>query len=236
MPNLNGLILEHILFTLQNRVMRKHISEFKKQYDFISACIEHAGDLKITEQSWKAVPFPRVKVFNDFHGDVLSTLINAIRLVLQGCATDAYALMRVVRENLTILQYIVKFTLYKPYFVYVKWVQRGKRFGDQFSYQTAVRKLDIEDQLGEFSKLGSHASPPRHARGRFKVGDSYFPMVGASVNNPMTKEAMDKLASLALSLVEVTDDFITACLKEAGKPYHHRRIELKTLYENLQEE
>lgn len=110
MTGLLNSLLEHI-FPLQEAVLRRNIAEFKDRYDFISACVDLGGMPKVPDQSWKMLPISQRVVFNYFHGDTLSTLINAIRLGFQGCETDAYALMRVVLESLTILQYIIKFDL-----------------------------------------------------------------------------------------------------------------------------
>lgn len=70
---------------------------------------------------------------------------------------------------------------------------------------------------------------------RFEIGDSDFPKVGVSINNPRTKRAIGELASLALFFVKITDDFIMACFGEDGSTFHHRRIDLERLYEDLKE-
>lgn len=230
-------ILENI-FSLQEKVLRKNISEFKDRYDFILACIDLAGTPAIPPNSWKKLSDSKRIVFNYFHGDALSTLINAIRLGFQGCETDAYALMRVVLENLTILQYIVKFDLYdKAYSEIKNRAQRGKLFSKTFSYNTAVKRLGIMDRRerakGDFSNLGNHVSPSRLWMSRFEIGDTDYAKIGASINNPRTKNVIGELASLALFLIKITDDFLMSCVAENESTFHKRRIEMEKLYNDL---
>ncbi len=232
-------ILESV-FNLQEKVLRKNIAEFKERYNFISACIDLAGNPAIPANVWEKLPDSQRVVFNYFHGDALSTLVNAIRLGFQGCETDAYALMRVVLENLTILQYIVQFNLYdNAYSEIENKVKRGKNFSNKFSYTTALEKVGIKDHRkrlrGDFSNLGNHVSPLRLTMSRFKIGDDEFPKVSASINNPRTKKVIGELASLALFFIKITDDFLMACLAENESTFHQRRIEMERLYDDLKE-
>jgi len=79
------------VLALQDEVLKRNIAEFDARYNFISACIDLAGAPGIPDQSWQTLPVSQRYVFNCFHGDILSTLINATRLGLHGCETDAYA-------------------------------------------------------------------------------------------------------------------------------------------------
>jgi hypothetical protein len=239
MTDLPGSLLDRV-FPLQEEVLRRNTAEFKDRYDFISACIDLGGKLSIPDQSWETLPISQRVIFNYFDGDASSTLINAIRLGFQGCETDSYALMRVVLENLTVLQYIIKFTLYdEAYSEVVNKVRLGKRFSQKYSYKTAVKKLGIKDRRdrvkGSFSNFGSHPSPSRLAMSRFKIGDNDFPKVGVAINNPRTKMAIGELAALALFFVEITDDFLMACLAENAGAFHQRRVELESLYKSLKD-
>jgi hypothetical protein len=195
---------------------------------------------KVTDRSWKRLPTSQRVVFNYFHGDALSALINAIRLGFQGCETDAYALMRVGLENLTVLQYIIEFALYdKAYLEIENRLKRGKCFSKNFSCNIALKKLNIDDKrarvMGDFSNLGSHTSPSRLAMSRFQIGDNDFPKVGIAVNNPRTKRIIGELATLALFFVEITDDFLKVSLAENGDIFHQRRTELERVYEEFKD-
>lgn len=239
MTGLPNSLLEHI-FPLQEAVLRRNIAEFKDRYDFISACVDLGGMPKVPDQSWKMLPISQRVVFNYFHGDTLSTLINAIRLGFQGCETDAYALMRVVLESLTILQYIIKFDLCdEAYSEIENRVKRGKCFSEKFSYNTAIKKLDIDDRRervkGDFSNLGNHISPSRLVMSRFQISDNDFPKVGVSINNPRTKKVIGELVALSLFFVKITDDFLIVRLSESGSIFHQRRTELEMLYEELKD-
>lgn len=238
MSDLPSSLLERV-FPLQEQVLKRNLIKFKDRYDLISACISHACTPGIPDHSWKTLPLSQRVVFNYFHGDALSTLINAIRLGFQGCETDAYALMRVVLENLTIFQYIIRFDLYdQAYSEVINRSQRGKRFSKEFSYGTSIKKLGIKDRRerlkGEFSNLGDHVSPSRLAMSRFKIGDNDFPKVGVSINNPRTKRVIGELASISLFFVKITDDFLMPCFAENGGTFHQRRLELERLYEKFQ--
>ncbi len=225
-------MLEHI-FTLQERVLKKNVVEYKTRYDFISECVDLIGSPKFPVEIWKVLPLSHRVIFNYFHGDALSTLINAIRLCLQGCETDAYALMRVVLENLTIFQYVVKFGIFDEAYSELGKAKRGERFSKKLSYKTAITKLGIKDRRerlkGELSTLGSHLSSNRLTMSRFQIGDTDFPKIGASINNPEVKKTLDELASMALFFVQIMDDFFITT--KIGDTFHNRRIELETLYE-----
>lgn len=79
------MILERVL-QLQEEVIKRNIEQFKDRHDFISSCIDLVGRPAIPERAWKSLPVSERIVFNYFHGDALSTLINATRLGFQGCA------------------------------------------------------------------------------------------------------------------------------------------------------
>lgn len=226
------------VFSLQEEVLKRNIAEFDARYNFISACIDLVGMLGIPDQSWKTLPVSQRYVFNCFHGDILSTLINAIRLGFQGCETDAYAIMRVALESLTILQYITQSGLYDEACAEIEGnAKRGKHFGSKFTYQNALKKLGITDRReqlrGDLSNLGNHVSPSRLEMSRFEIGDRNFPKVGVSINNPRTKLVIGELASLCLFFVKITDDFLTESKTENRDGFHTRRIELESRYEDL---
>jgi len=232
-------LLERVL-TLQEEVLRKHVVEFEVRYSFISSCIDLVGAPGIPDQSWQTLPVSQRYVFNCFHGDILSTLINAIRLGFQGCETDAYAIMRVVLENLTILQYIVQCGLYDGAHGEIEGnTKRGKRFSNKFSYQTSLKELGIKDRRerlkGDLSNWGNHVSPSRLGMSRFEIGDKSFCKLGLSINNPRTKIVIGELASLCLFFVKITDDFLAACNAENRGAFHQKRIELERRYEDLKD-
>ncbi|TKS59211.1 MAG: hypothetical protein EWM72_02413 [Nitrospira sp.] len=226
--------------TLQEEVLKRNVAEYKVRYDFISECIDVVGTPGTPEQSWQTLPVSQRNVFNLFHGDTLSTLINAIRLGFQGCETDAYAIMRVVLENLTILQYIVQFGLYDGAQAEIEGnAKREKRFSNKFTYKTALNKLGIKDRRerlkGDLSNFGNHVSPSRLRMSRFEIGDRNYGKVGVSINNPRTKIVIGELASLCLFFVKITDDFLAACKVENGGAFHQKRVELESRYEDLKD-
>lgn len=225
---------------LQGEVLKRNITEFDARYSFISACIDLAGAPGVPDQSWKTLPVSQRYVFNCFHGDILSTLINAIRLGFQGCETDAYAIMRVALENLTILQYITQSGLYDEARAEIEGnAKRGKRFSSKFTYQNALKKLGITDRRerlrGDLSNLGNHVSPSRLGMSRFEIGDKNYPKVGVSINNPRTNVVIGELASLCLFFVKITDDFLAGSSAENRGPFHKKRVELEGRYEDLKE-
>lgn len=234
----NHIALLDRALALQDEVLKRNIAEFDTRYNFISACIDLAGAPGIPDQSWKALPVSQRHVFNCFHGDILSTLINAIRLGFQGCETDAYAIMRVALENLTILQYIIQSALYDEAHAEIEGnAKQGKRFSSKFTYQTALKKLGTTDRRerlrGDLSNLGNHVSPSRLAMSRFEIGDRNYPKVGVSINNPRTKLLIGELASLCLFFVKITDDFLAGSKAENRDAFHTKRVEFESRYEDL---
>ncbi len=232
------MILERV-FQLQDEVINRNIAQFKDRYDFISACIDLAGRPEIPALTWESLPVSKRIVFNYFHGDALSTMINATRLGFQGCGTDAYALMRVVIEQFTVFEYIMRSDKYDIAMAELS-TKVSKNSAKALSYEAAIKELGIADRRkrlwGDFSKLGSHSSSQRLRMSRFTVGDQDFPKMGCSINDPRTKMTVGELASSALWCVRITDEFLQRCLGGQVSPFHQRRLDLENSYERLRKD
>lgn len=223
------------IFGLQEKVIQRYIEEYKDRFSLISECffalstIEFPKNIKSMDEHAKRV------VFNYFSADALSTLTNAIRLSLHGCESDSYALMRVVMENLTILQYIMKFNLYQEALgEIILRADKGKNFSEKFSYQKAVNELEISDRReklrGQMSNIGSHISPHRLMTNMFILGDQQHVRIGMALNNPRIKIALGELAAISLFTVILTDDFIRSTYESEAIDFHELRIDLEQKY------
>jgi hypothetical protein len=146
--------------------------------------------------------------------------------------------MRVVMENLTILSYIVDYSLYDDVYNEIRErAPKGKAFSDRFKYETAIKKLGVEDRRehlrGMMSNVGNHLSPSRLIMSRYKMGDTDHVKAGVSIDNIRIRDALGELASLALFSVMVTDDFLWSATKQTSTDFHILRQELERDYEVL---
>jgi len=228
------------VFKLQEEILQKYIAEFPERYNFISDCVDLMYSLEAPENIWDSIPVEHRTVFNYFHGDAVSTLISAIRLCLHGCETDSLALMRVLIETITILHYVIEKNLYDElYSELMKRAPKGKGFSKKFSYETAIRGLDVQDNRerlrGQMSSLGSHASPGRIGMSRYKVDGYDNVKFGMSITVPKVRVVLGELASISLYLIRVIDKFFEKS-KYIDSSFHKRRLALETRYESLHEE
>jgi hypothetical protein len=226
------------IFVLQERVLHAHIEFFGDRYQLVANCLELVGLLELPESEWESIPLESRIVFNYFRGDSISTLISATRLALHGCETDAYALMRVVLESLTVFSYIVSANLFSDALREIQLrSSKGKAFSSILSYKTAIRQLDIKDRRdhlrGQMSTIGSHLSPSRLAMSRYLLRGAEHVKAGMSLAEPSVKIAFGELASLSLFAVRVTDEFLSKLLPHSATHFHRRRVELDARYEAL---
>jgi hypothetical protein len=226
------------IFSLQERVLLAHVSKNPDIYDFISQCIEALADFGVPDADWTSLSLPRRVVFNFFQGDAVSTLISAARLALHGCETDAYALMRVVVESLTVFEYIVEFNRYDSAFHEIlDRAPKGKRFSKELSYATAIKQLGIADRRirlrGQLSTLGAHISPSRLAMSHYQRDGETHMKAGVSLANPRIKAALEELASLCLFAIRVIDDFFSDSSLPTASAFHSRRMQLDEAHESL---
>lgn len=229
-----------LIFELQEEFLQKYIAAFPERYNFISECIDLMYSLEVPEDVWNSIPVEHRTVFNYFHGDAASTLISAIRLCLHGCETDSLALMRVLIETITILHYVIEKSLYiELYSELMEKAPKGKGFSKRFSYETAIRELDVQDNRerfrGQMSSLGSHASPGRIGMSRFTVDGHDNVKFGVSTAESKVRIVLGELASISLYLIRVIDMFIKES-KYADSSFHQRRLVLETSYESLRVE
>ena len=229
--------IEHLqrIFSLQERALKKNIQQNSDRYSFVARCIDLIFLSNISLDSWDAIPDHTITVFNYFRLDALSTLINSIRLCLQGCDTDAYALMRIVIENLTVLDYIITSDLFEDAYLELSTkAPRGKKFSSRFSFKTAISQPHVTDRrerlVGNLSNIGAHISPPRLSSSLYRVG---YAKIGLSIDNPRIKLSLGELASLSLFFVMVIDDFISKFLEKRSEQFHTIRLDLEKSYDRL---
>ena len=147
--------------------------------------------------------------------------------------------MRVVLENLTILDYIATKRLYLEAFVEIQQRARcGRPFSDKFSYKTAIRSLGITDHRnrvrGDMSTFGSHASPPRLKLALVQRGGSHHPKVGLALDNPRSiRLVLGELATHVLFAARVVHDFLSTYLDVVPPAFAKSHAELEALYKDL---
>lgn len=236
---MKGNSLLELIFALQDQVLPRHISTNLDLFSFVSDGIALLSDINISPETWDTIPVEMRSLFNYFHADALSSLISAARLCLHGCETDALALMRVVLENLTILDYIATKRLYHEAFVEIQQgARRGKPFSAKFSYKTAIRSLGITDRRnrlrGDMSTFGSHVSPPRLKLAQVQRGGSYHPKVGLALDNPRSiRLVLYELASCVLFAARVVHEFLSTYLDVVPPAFAKSHTELEALYKDL---
>ena len=227
------------VFRLQEEILQKYIAELPDRYNFISDCVDLMYSLEVPENIWGSIPVEHRTVFNYFHGDAVSTLISAIRLCLHGCETDSLALMRVLIETITILHYVIEKNLYDElYSELIKRAPKGKGFSKKFSYETAIRELDVQDNRerlrGQTSSLGSHASPGRIGMSRYNVDGYDNVKFGISIDMSKVRIVLGELASISLYLIRVIDKFFEKS-KYIDSSFHAKRLLLEEEYKRLEE-
>ena len=233
----NSSFLERI-FSLQERVLSRHISTNSNLFSFISETIELLANFGITQEYWDTIPVEMKKIFDIFHSDIFSTLVSATRLCLQGCDTDALALMQVTIEDLTILDYIATERLYHNAFLEIQENSRkGKNFSDKFSYAKVVKAQNITDRRerlrGKMSAFGSHASPSRLSLALVYREGSNHPKPGLALNNPQIPWVLGEIASLCLFTVRVYSNFFITYLNEIPVKFLTTGAKLEEYYEDL---
>jgi hypothetical protein len=226
------------VFAIQEQVLPRHIAANSERFAFVSDAVEFLSNLEIPPNKWESIPVEMRSLFNFLYSDALSTLISAIRLCLHGCDTDALALMRVVLEELTILDYISTKRLYHSAFLEVQDnSRRGKSFSDRFSYDKAVRELGITDRRerlrGHMSTLGSHASPPRLSLALTSRGPSKHFKAGVALDNQRISQVLGEIASLSLFAVRVVGDMLKTYIDVVPEKFLASRKKLEADYEAL---
>jgi hypothetical protein len=165
-------------------------------------------------------------------------MVNALKLSLYGCETDACALMRTVLENLTVFEHINEEGLHsQAYDEMVTNGPKGKPFSKSLDFSTALKKQETRDRrgklMGMLSTIGSHLSPTRLGRSRMVIDGRNHMKPGASVDNPRINETFGELAALALFHVQVVDDFLGKYLPEAASDFHAKAEKLEAEYDSL---
>jgi len=226
------------VFAIQEQVLTRHINANSDRFEFVSEAIELLANLEIPSESWEAIPVEMRSLFNYLFSDAISTLISAIRVCLHGCETDALALMRVVLEELTILDYIATKRLYHSASLEVQEnFRRGKSFSDKFSYKTAIKALHVTDRRerlrGQMSALGSHASPPRLSLALTHRDDTDHFKAGVALDNKRVSSVLGEIASLSLFAVRVVGDLLVTYLGAEPEEFSRIHAKLEADYEAL---
>ena len=227
------------IFTLQEEVLRRNATRNADRVGFISRALEAIDEIGVSDTDWATIPIEMRTLYNYFEGDSVSTLISATRLCLHGCETDAFALMRIVLENLTILDYIATKRLHREAFAELQGrSRRGRPFSDHFSYEAAARETDATDRRrrlrGHLSVLGSHASPSRLALSRTQRGGVDHLKIGVALDNPRVRQALGELAALALFAARVVGGCFQAYLPALPARYAESASALEEAYVSLQ--
>ncbi len=196
------------IFELQNQVIQKHIQDYTDLYKFISNCFDFLA-IEISSIEWQVIPENRRKLFNFYHADVVSTLINAVRLSFQGCETDAYALLRVVNQELGEFNSIIELSLYEQAYVELRdKSMKGKDFSDGFQKEIGKFKdKKRETVYGKLSNIGSHPSPARVALSIQKDASRQKTKVGMMINNPNIETSLLLISEHFLYAIRVFDEY-----------------------------
>lgn len=223
------------IFELQDTAVAKHMKEFPVLFGDLSSVVNVIGSPGLAEGAWAKVPeIPRT-IFNYFYSDSFSSLASGIRLAYHGLDTDCYALLRVVMENLTILEFIIENNLYSDAFDELQErVGKGRPFSEKFSYTTALKDLQIDIDRrrfwGELSALGSHASPLRLRWSRMEFAGIPFFKLGVVIENPKIQGVIETCLKVAVLFGEVMGTFYTAFTIEGERAY---QAELTSLTDRL---
>lgn len=221
------------IFDLQNQVIQKYISEFPGLYNFISRCYELINT-QTPNTLWLKIPENRRKIFKYYEADTVSTLINAVRLALQGCETDAFALLRVVNQELGEFNSIIELSLYDQVYQEVKQnSSKLKSFSSGLQSKFKQTKdSDRSHMYGRLSNLGSHSSPTRLALSIRNDKGKQRIKVGMSIENPNVEGALLDIASHFLFAIRVFEEFFKSNLPSETKS--HLSDELASLEKNYE--
>ena len=226
------------IFSLQDQLVPRHISLHLERFMFVNDALDLLSQLPVNPDEWEAIPVQLRSLFNYFRTDAFSSMVSATRLCLHGCETDALALMRVVIEELTILEYILESGLHNEAFEeFRKRSSRAKPFPEAFSYEKALSALRVNDKRtmlwGIMSALGSHASPPRLSRAFVRYGDTHRSRPGLAIDDPRIHEGLGLLASQSLFALRVVDIFLQKHASGSHKDFSPRLAALETRYEDI---
>lgn len=219
------------IFELQNTTFAKHVQEFGALFQALSSVIDVIGSPELDQTSWENLPEVPKTIFNYFYSDSFSSLASAIRLAFHGVDTDCYALLRVVVENLTILEYIIENDLYEEAFTELQErVGKNRPFSEKFSYKTAVQDLQVDPGRRRFwrelSTVGSHSSPLRLRWSRLEFGGIPYYKVGVGIENPGIRSAIENCLKLAVHFGQVMGTFYSEFEIDGEDEYEARLSEL----------
>ena len=222
-------------FDLQNDAVVQHIQEHRGLFDALSQFVDLIGGPGIDMGSWHEAPEIPKTIFNYFYSDSFSSLVSAARLAFHGVDTDSYALVRVVVENLTILEYVTQDQLYDAIYLELQErVKKGRPFGDRFSFETASRILGVAKDRrklwGDLSNLGSHSSPLRLRRSRLEFGNMAYYKVGVGIGNPGVAESIEVTTKLAAIFGKVMGAFYLQFGLDGAESYSDRLSALTGQY------
>jgi hypothetical protein len=206
------------IFDTQNKVIQKYIQDYPVLYDFISKCQDYSN-VELSPSEWDTIPEDRRTIFNYYQADILSTLINATRLCLQGCETDAYALLRVVNQELGEFNSVIEQSLYDQLY---KEMQdnsmKGKHFSDLFRKKiNKIKDKKREHVYGKLSNIGSHPSPTRVALSIRSDMSGIRVKVGMILNNPNVETCLLRISEHYLYAIRVFDEYFSKNLSTTFK-------------------
>ncbi|MGA2821129.1 MAG: hypothetical protein ABSF61_10800 [Anaerolineales bacterium] len=229
------------IFSLQDQVTARHISQNPDRFSLLSDALALLSAIDMSPAEWDAIPVQMRSLFNYFHADTFSCIVSSARLCFHGCSADAFALMRVALENLTILDYIASKGLYQDAFAEMQQrAARGKPFSDAFSYDRAISVLQITDRRtrlwGQMSAMGSHASPPRLSLALAKRGEGHRTKPGLSLDDPNIPHVLGELTSLTLFALRVVNDFLKLYAPLSQVTFSMKLVSLEARYEALKPE
>lgn len=234
MNSFNTFLFE--IFEIQNNVIKTYIKDYPNLYNFISKCHD-CLTAKMSLIEWENIPENRRKVYNLYYGDIFSTLINATRLALQGCETDAFALLRVVNQELGEFNSIIELSLYdQAYIELAENAVKGKGFSGNF--QKKVNQFKDKNRnyvYGQLSNLGSHPSPTRMRLSTQEDASGEVIMkVGMILNNPNTENSLIHISAHYLDAIRVFDKyFVKNLLPNIKSPLSVGRKKLEIEYQKL---
>ncbi len=199
------------IFELQDRVLLKAVRNHQIEYEFVKDCLELVLKRKIDEKQVVEDDKKKFEIVHSLLNDAFSTLVNSIRLGLYGCDTDSMALLRVVVEELVILNYVISQDLFKT-----ADYELSKKF-EKLEFKQVVKSVkdgaDIEKMHGRISGFAAHGTAQRLLSNRFTLSGQNLPRAGMAIDRKRTQACLNEIMRAALYMIRILTDFYSTTPK-----------------------